>query len=83
MHVDTSKVTGTQKTITIKGIWFYGRHFIIIGFVAYIMFTNLHNSECNLIAMIFFAVIGISSLIEIGFRVDNVIQNISKFKDKI
>ena len=39
-----------------------------------LMFVKIDIPDCNIVAMIFFAVVGITSLIELGFPVNKAIE---------
>lgn len=42
--------------------------------VCVLMFVKIDIPDCNIVAMIFFAVVGITSLIELGFPVNKAIE---------
>ena len=81
VEVDTTKKTEIKPKLTIAGVWFYIRHLGVIAFVFYIMLDNISNSNCNFVAMIFFALIGLSSLVEVGFKIDKLLSAGGKIAD--
>ena len=74
IEVDTSEITGKEKKITWKGYIPFIRNVVVVVGVIVIMLINLRKSDCNIVAMIFFAIIGISCMIEIGFKIDKLFE---------
>jgi len=66
MDISEDNLVKMEKELTWKVVWFYTRNLAIILLVCWLMFSNLHNSENNIVAMLFFGIIGISAVIEIG-----------------
>ena len=57
------------------------RNIIVSLSVTVIMYLKIDKGDCNLISMIFFAILGISSLIELGFPLGRVLRCARKAKD--